>query len=149
MAGETAGWRPSSEMAAWMEQRAEHVHAAGGLSARTRAEMEMWRTVQAADLARHGWTLEELQLVAHVLDGIMVTGAIPTGPRTSELSLGLQDFQPQSPADEELQATVAARATDMSASEMLALEHAIAQWRADGGESSARAWAAVGVRVAG
>ena len=140
----TITWRPTDDMAAWMTRRGADVAAPPSLSARTRTEMGLWREAQRIDLARTGWTLVELGIMADAMQAGMTADTVSQLPG-GDITIALQDFTPDSTA---LQ-SARDKAAGLSASATLALEHAVAQWRADGGESTARAWAAVGVRVAG
>ena len=69
-------WRPTDDMAAWMARRGADVAASPSLSARTRIEMGLWREAQRIDLARTGWTLAELGIIADVMQAGMAADAV-------------------------------------------------------------------------
>ena len=75
MAGQVT-WRPTDDMAAWLEGRSERSMTPGGLSARTRTEMVLWRAVLGAELARQAWTLPELGMIADICNGTLWPDAV-------------------------------------------------------------------------
>ncbi len=140
----TITWRPTNDMAAWMARRGADVAAPPSLSARTRTEMDLWRQAQRIDLARTGWTLAELGIIADATQAGMTADTVSQLPG-GDITIALQDVTPDSTA---LQ-SARDKAGDLSASATLALEHAVAQWWMLGLNHTAEAWRSLGIRVVG
>ena len=138
----TITWRPTDDMAAWMARRGADVSAPPSLSARTRIEMDLWREAQRIDLARTGWTLVELGIIADATQAGMTADTVSQLPG-GDITIALQDCQTDATA---LQ-SARDKAADLSASATLALEHAITQWRSAHLTHTARDWTSLGVRV--
>ena len=138
----TITWRPTDDMAAWMTRRGANVAAPPSLSARTRIEMGLWREAQRIDLACTGWTLAELGIIADATQAGMAADTVSQLPG-GDITIALHDVTPDATA---LQ-SARDKASRLSACATLALEHAIARWRALGLDHSAEAWRGLGIRV--
>ena len=138
----TITWRPTNDMAAWMARRGADVSAPPSLSARTRIEMDLWREAQRIDLARTGWTLAELGIIADATQAGMTADTVSQLPG-ADITIALQDVTPDSTALQSARDKTAV----LSASATLALEHAVIQWRSGGLTHTVRDWTSLGVRV--
>ncbi|ANH49889.1 hypothetical protein BI041_gp26 [Propionibacterium phage PFR2] len=140
----TITWRPTDDMAAWMTRRGADVAAPPSLSARTRTEMDLWREAQRIDLARTGWTLVELGILAAAMQAGMTSDTVSQLPG-GDITIALQEFTSDS-AD-----LLSARdkASRLSACATIAMEHAVTQWWDLGLDHTAEAWRGLGIRVVG
>ena len=145
----TVTWRPSDDMAAWLEGRADRSMEPGGRSARTRVEMETWRAVLAAEAARQRWTLPELGLIADVCNGTLWPDGVWTPGRVAVEVIDARAGQEGTYGDRwgvDEQALVG-RLTALGPAADIALADALARWWAGDHEHTIEGWAAVGVRV--
>ncbi|MDK9627000.1 hypothetical protein [Propionibacterium freudenreichii] len=141
----TITWRPTDDMAAWMTRRGADVAAPPSLSARTRTEMDLWREAQRIDLARTGWTLAELGIIAAATQAGMTADKVSELPG-GDITIALQDFTPDG-ADSADLLSARDKASRLSACATLAMEHALTQWWDLGLDHTAEAWRSLGIRV--
>ena len=143
----TITWRPTNDMAAWMARRGTDVDAPPSLSARTRTEMGLWRQAQRIDLARTGWTLAELGIIADATQAGMTADTVSQLPG-ADITIALHDVTPDG-ADRAALLSARDKASRLSACATLALEHSVTQWWLLGLDHTAEAWRSLGIRVVG
>ena len=146
-------YRPGPELTRWLEDRAERSLTPAGLSARTRTELTMWRTVLAAELGQQRWALTELAGIAAALNGVLIGDAVPSG--IGHCAVELADARRG--REDEWDAGVAvgfdgdhvvAKLARLGPAADMALADAVSRWWDAGHEHSVYGWAAVGIRVA-
>lgn len=146
-----ATWRPTADMEAWLEGRAERSMTPGGLSARTRTEMVLWRATLDAELRRQRLNLPELGMIADVCNGTIWPDAIG-------LTLGMvaADVSDAIAADPDVwgekwdvdEDQVLAKLLALGPAADHALADALARWWSDPeSQHSLKGWAKVGVHV--
>lgn len=62
--------------AAWLESRARRALTGQGIGSRAATELDAWRGVLAAELARTAWTLDEATVLASIVAGSMLNEGI-------------------------------------------------------------------------
>ena len=152
MANPTIGFRPSAQLADWLDGRAERAGTVAG-GARARIELDMWRDCLRAELGRIRLTLAEIGIIADVCNGTMVSDAIPLslGHVAADVLDAIRLDGTTTWSDKwgiDAQA-LAARLMELGPVADMALTDAIARWWATDGEHTAEGWAAVGVSVRG
>lgn len=144
-------WRPTDDMAEWLEGRAERSMTPGSIAARTRIEMVLWRATLAAELARQTWTLPTIGLVADACNGTIWPDAV--GGSFGLVAGNVGDALDEAPGsygekwgvDEN---DLMVRLFGLCPAGDLALMDALARWWSDPeSRHSITGWAKVGIRI--
>ena len=130
-------FRPSADLTAWLEGRAERSSVPAGVGSRAHTELMMWRAVLAAELQRQRWTLDELAVIA--LSGSIIADAVPLG--VGHVLAGVID------SGIEVDDQLLGKLGRLGSAADMALADAVSRWCASDHEHTVEGWAAVGVRA--
>ena len=151
MADSALHFRPSPQLSAWLESRAER--AASSVPMRARTELTMWADILAASLGLHTWTLPELETLTQAAAGNHVTDSCRTGmDATGIAEAEVWDWLAGDRGAAKAPAMVALvdKLHALTPAEDVALLDAVSRWwRLDAGRRTmdAEGWAQVGIRV--
>lgn len=145
-------YRPGSDLAAWLEDRAERSFTPAGAGARTRTELFLWRSALQAELDLQRWTLTELAGLAAAMNGTLITDAVPTSVghclvEFTEARRGREDDWDAGIAEGFAGDVLLGKLARLGPAADMALSDAVSRWWAGDHEHSVAGWAQVGVRA--
>lgn len=134
------------EVAEWITRREELRGEAKTLSRAAVSELRTFHDIMTAELTRHRWSLVELEIIARATKGTPPGPGVPTTPGAMFAAVYDARRLGDVPDDEDTAALLDKLGALSPAADM-ALEYAVAAWRADNHGHSVLGWEAVGVRV--
>lgn len=145
-------WRPNSDMSEWLEGRASRSAQPGGLSARTRTEMRLWRSCIHHELLRLRFSLNDLAIIASALNGTIIPDAVSkTVPIVAakvieHLRVSAEGRPVQMHSGDDHQGLVT-YLLSLGPTADHALGDAITRWQQNDHDHTPDGWAAVGITV--
>ncbi|MEA5659994.1 MAG: hypothetical protein R5N72_09530 [Cutibacterium granulosum] len=134
------------ELADWITRREELRHGAQPLSRASVSELQIFHDIMTAELARHRWSLAELEIIARSTMGTPPGPGVPTA--VGVMFAAVYDARRAGEvADDDATTALLDKLGGLSPAADMALAYAVAAWRSDDHQNTAADWATVGIIV--